>query len=274
MSISPELQRLESRFFNPAIYVITNIRDDHRESMGVSLDEQAEGMISAIPEDSTVVTASGKYSRKIREAAEKNGCRVIVVGKEGSGIMNREIPDHLFRENVELACRAAEAAGVDFEKALGSIIRAGGGVGDKLIRVENEKGSFCFVDGFSVNDSESAEIFVDYWTGRLSIKGKFSVILNTRSDRPTRSVSFARWLAGSGRISNIALTGSHSPAARRALLRAGFPAGDIRIWKNRDISMAGALVTGICDNNSVVFGFGNIHGAGFDIPEILRNEFC
>ncbi|MBD3180223.1 MAG: poly-gamma-glutamate synthase PgsB [Candidatus Latescibacteria bacterium] len=274
MSISPELQQLESRFYNPGVYVITNIRDDHRESMGSSPDEQAEGMISAIPPGSTVVTASGKYTNKIRDAANKRGCRVIISGEGDPDGIKRELPDHLIRENVELACRAAEVAGVDLNKALGSILGYAGEDDNKLIRMENEKGSFCFVDGFSVNDVESAEIFVTYWSDRLSLKGGFSVVLNTRADRPTRSISFAEWLAGNGRISGVAVTGSHAPAARRALKKAGFPGEHISIWKKRDITRAVALVPALCGKDSVVFGFGNIRGAGFDIPEILRNEFC
>jgi len=44
MSIAPELQKLEGSVFQPHIYVITNIRDDHREEMGMNVESQAEAI--------------------------------------------------------------------------------------------------------------------------------------------------------------------------------------------------------------------------------------
>jgi len=36
MSIKPELQIIESKVLNPHYYVITNIREDHLEELGIS----------------------------------------------------------------------------------------------------------------------------------------------------------------------------------------------------------------------------------------------
>lgn len=273
MSISPELQSVETRFFRPGIYVITNIRDDHRESMGMTVDQQAEAMISAIPRSATVITGAERYSDRIRTEAKGKESRVVSI-ENAIGRIKRSLPENVIKENVALACSVAEEAGLDFDRALDSVLESVREEDGKLIEIDSREGTIRFVDGFSVNDVESAERYVNYWTGMLSQRDPIGVILNTRSDRPFRSVSFAGWIAASGRVSRVVITGSHAPAARRALLKAGFQAENITLWRKRQILRAAALLPETFETESVVFGLGNIHGAGFDIPEILRDEFC
>jgi hypothetical protein len=129
-----------------------------------------------------------------------------------------------------------------------------------------------FIDGFSVNDVESAERFVEYWRGRMSYDGDITVVLNTRSDRPKRTLSFAKWLAAARGVVRVIVTGTHAPAARTALVREGFAKEMVLLWSDREARSADALLPEICGRDSVVFGLGNISGLGFAIPKALRHE--
>ncbi len=271
MSIDPELQRLESRFFDPGLYIITNIRDDHGETMGRTAEEQADAILSAIPYDSVVVAGKCAFTEELAAAAGRKRSRVIFAGGPG-GRQIGPLPDGVLDENVAIACAAAEAAGIDFDSALRGILDSIGGDAARPIELAGAGGVIRFVDGFSVNDVESAERFVDYWRGRMAYEGPLTVVLNTRSDRPTRTTSFARWLAAARGISRVIVTGTHAPAARTALLKEGFAKENVLLWNDRQAKRADTLLPEICGRGSVVFGLGNISGLGFVIPKVLRHE--
>lgn len=270
MSIDPELQSLESRFFNPDIYILTNIRDDHREAMGRTVDEQAEAILTSIPSDSVVIAVESTFMERIDAAVRKKNGR-LVKARELDARMTDRLPDGVFADNVALACSAAEAAGIEFETALGSILDSVIEGQESPIEVPGPGGSIRFIDGFPVNDPESADRFVNYWRKRLLYEGGVTVLLNTRADRPARTISFAEWIASGSGISRVIVTGSHAPAARRALLKEGFSGKDIIVWKERQVRHVRALLPEICGDDLVVFGLGNISKAGFTIPEILRH---
>ncbi len=270
MSIDPELQKLESRFFNPDIYILTNIRDDHREVMGRTVDEQAEAILSAIPSDSVVIAVESAFMDRIDAAVrKKNG--TLVKARELDARTADRLPDGVFAENVALAAAAAEVAGIGFETAMDAILDSVPEGQEAPIELPGPGGSIRFIDGFPVNDTESAGRFVKYWRKRLSYEGGVTVLLNTRADRPVRTVSFAEWIASGSGISRVIVTGSHASAARRALLKKGFSGEDITVWKEKEVRRARTLLPEICGDDLVVFGLGNISKAGFTIPEILRH---
>jgi gamma-polyglutamate synthase len=242
MSIDPELQRLESRFFDPDISVITNIRDDHAEAMGRTTEERTEAILSAIPRGGVVVAGPCVCAERLAVARTK-GSRVILTG----GAPDRRIgplPDGVFEENVAIACAAAEAAGVDFDTALRGILDVAAANPARPLDIAGAGRVLRFVDGFAVNDVESAERFVEYWRERLAYAGEAAVLLNTRSDRPTRTLSFAKWLAAARGVSRVIVTGSHAGAAKRALLKEGVPAENVLLWTGDQARRAAALLPG------------------------------
>ena len=271
MSIDPELQRLESRFFDPDICVITNIRDDHAEAMGRTAEERAEAIFSAIPRDCVVVAGPCAFAERLAAAAQRKGSRVVFAG----GAADRRIgplPDGVFEENVAIACAAAEAAGVDFDTALRGILDFAAANAARPLEIAGAGRVIRFIDGFAVNDVESAARFVEYWRGRLAYHGEAAILLNTRSDRPMRTLSFAKWLAAARGVSRVIVTGTHASAAKRALLKEGVSAENVLLWNGAQARRAGTLLPTACGPVGVVFGLGNIAGAGFAIPKALEHE--
>lgn len=271
MSIDPELQRLESRLFAPHVYVITNIREDHGEAMGRTEEERAEAMLSAIPRDCVVVAGPCAFAERLTDASRKMGSRVVFAGGDADRRVGA-LPDGVLEENVAIACAAAEAAGIDRETALRGILDFVGTNAAAPVELAADGGVIRFIDGFAVNDVESAERFVEYWRGRLAYDGEATVLLNTRADRPKRTLSFARWLAAARGISRVIVTGTHAAAARRALLKEGFSKEKVLLWSGAQARRADTLLPAACGKDSVVFGLGNIAGAGFTIPMVLKHE--
>jgi len=269
MSITPDLQRLESRIFKPHIYVITNIRDDHRESMGMSLETQAQSICDAIPENSTVVTNETRFLKLIQENAGKKDSRVVIPDKLET-ILKNKLPPGVFSENVSLAMTVCDLAGV------GDTL-AGEGIIDRIsqnispfFQISNGEKKIDFLNAFSANDVDSTRSFIDFWKEKSGYCGKFSVILNTRDDRPLRTDQFVLWIVSIlPSVQKIFITGTHYLRAKSLLRKRGVNRDCIHIWKRADIDTIKKNLLDTVPDRSMVVGLGNIGGDGKQIINIL-----
>lgn len=270
MSIDPELQRMESSIYNPHIYVITNIKDDHREEMGKNIDEQADAICQAIPEKCTVITNEIHFLDKIREYASVKGSQVIV-----PGLSDHESPDNLpfgvFPENIELALTVCDVAGADRLLAREGILKYVQSRESPLSTVYHEARKIIFLNAFAVNDVESTAFFIQHWQEKIGYRGKISLVLNTRADRPIRTDLFAGWVAkGILAFENIIVTGDHAMRAKYSLVKAGFDKEKLFVWRARQIENLKEHLFQITEDGSLVVGIGNIGGDGFNILNKLR----
>ena len=270
MSISPELQRLESRFFKPHIYVITNIKDDHREEMGKMLEDQADSICNAIPANCTVITNELRYLDKIREIATANNSLVVSPQPLKPELLKR-LPFGIFPENISLAIAVCDVAGFNYELAEEGIINRILSSKSPLFSINYDSKEIKFLNAFAVNDVDSTSSFLKHWQKNLGNNGKISVILNTRADRPIRTDLFAGWISDiSSSISNIIVTGDHVNRAKYSMLKAGVDNGKIYIWQSKHLKRLKKNLFNMIDDGSLVVGVGNIGGDGFTILSELK----
>jgi gamma-polyglutamate synthase len=271
MSILPELQKLESRVLSPHIYIITNIRDDHREEMGNSLLEQAEAICSAIPYNSTVLTSEEYFLPLINKYALNRNCKVIQINsidKKYSSLL----PEGVFAINIALALAVCRLVGVNEDSAFNNILKIIRDEPDPLINLIINEKEIRFINGFAVNDVPSAEDFLKYWKNKYENTKEVLLILNTRNDRPVRSLQFAEWIGTLNSVSKVILTGTHIPRTRKEIIKSGFDKNKIFTWNKSQITNPLNSLDKIVSKNSIVFGLGNIAGDGFVILDSLYNS--
>jgi poly-gamma-glutamate synthase PgsB/CapB len=268
MSILPELQKLESRIFSPHLYIITNIRDDHREEMGDTLEEQAEAICSAIPFNSVVLTTEEIFLPLIKSYAEKRKSIVVYVNKIDEKYAEL-VPDGVFPINIALALEVCRIAGVDPVISFANIMQEIKKKPQPLIVFKDMGQEISFVDGFAVNDIPSAENFIKYWKNKNGNSRDLIIILNTRNDRPIRSMQFAAWIGTMKNLSKVVLTGTHLPRTKREIIKSGFDKNKILIWNQTQIKNSFESLQMITQNDALVFGLGNIAGDGLLILESL-----
>lgn len=268
MSLQPELQRLEGRFYRPHILVLTAITDDHREHMGFDPAKQAEVICEAMPDHAVVITEDSSYIEVIRRYAEKKSCDVVMAALPEEHTLP-EIPDGVFTSNVALALTACREAGVDGSVALPAILEEARRIADKPIRLEDVGPNVTFINGFAVNDVPSAIDYIDSWRDKIPSIANLVVILNTRNDRPIRSRIFAEWLAGMSEPVSVILTGNHVGYAKWALKRCGMNPQAIQVWKGRQIKSARDILKTMNLKDTLIVGLGNIHGDGFQVVSVI-----
>lgn len=270
MSIAPELQKVEGSIFKPHLYVITNIRDDHREVMGEDPEAQAEAICSAIPANCRVITGEKKFIGKIEEKATAGNSTVIRAGELDERLRER-LPYGIFPENVALALTVCREAGIDPEQAEKGIMNWIAGTQSPLRTIEYGGKKIRFLNAFAVNDTVSTESFIGHWKEVSGHTGRISVILNTRADRPVRTDLFAEWIAKNrDSLDLVIVTGSHRRRALNRLSAAGFEKGKVICWNRREMHNPLKSLASTVADGSFVTGTGNIGGDGFHIINELR----
>ena len=268
MSIDPALQKLESSFFKPDIYIITNIKDDHHEKMGDTMDSHVKSICSAIPYNSKIIACERPYMNIIKDRAiAKNSTFIKALDLHDSE--KRKIPDTVHESNVKLALTACIEAGISREYAFKGILKSISKSESPLCSIPNDKHNQFFLNAFSINDTQSASDFLSFWTKKLSVADKIVVVFNTRSDRPIRTDLFTEWIKSNhAKITTVILTGDHKIRANRKLAAMNLNIQIKRMRINSRTRIKDTIMEN-AGNAGLIVGIGNVKGLGYRII----NEF-
>ena len=271
MSIRPELQQLEGRHFRPHVYILTNVKDDHREALGDSLTEQAIALCSAMAPGSTVITTDDDHLPILREIAARRGNKVIVAGTL-SPEQKESLPEGVFAVNVALAVAACRECGVPEKISFPAILNEAA----KSVRIAAQIGDaerFHVVDGFAVNDVPSARDFIEYWQQRLPETSNLVVLFNARADRPLRSKVFAEYLPTISNLKRVIVFGTHAPYMKMALISQGYPRESVTLWTSEQVATPVKALSSLgLTSQDLAIGIGNIGGDGHHVSEVLAGE--
>ncbi len=199
MCIRPKNMIAESRFVRPTISVITNVRADHLDVMGPSLEDVAWNLSGIVPTNGIVVTAEKKYIPIIRKRAEEKNAKVVEVDPD-------TVPDDslskfsymIFKENIAIALKVCELLRVPPDEALKGMLEAKPDPG--LIRILNgviANHIVRLIAAFGVNDVDSTRLVFQELSHRGAI-GEQRILVGmfyAREDRVTRTLEFAQVMA-------------------------------------------------------------------------------
>ena len=199
MSIRPKNIIAESKFVKPTISVITNVRADHLDVMGPSLEDAAWNLSGIVPANGIVVTAEKKYLPIIRKRAAEQGARVVPVESD-------TVPDEtlsrfsymIFKENIAVALKVCDLLGVPADEALKGMILAKPDPGlTRILNIFLANHNVRLIAAFGVNDVDSTKVVFDE-LGRRGIIDKQRLLVgmfHAREDRVTRTLEFAQLMA-------------------------------------------------------------------------------
>jgi poly-gamma-glutamate synthase PgsB/CapB len=281
MAVKPLYQEYaQDRMVRSDITVITNVRADHQEEMGESLEEIADAMSKTIPRGGVLITSEERIDlreRLGRNAAERHS-RLVYADPESVDPDEMVGFDHLqFRENVAIGLAVARHLGIDREAALRGMLGAAPDIGVvRLRRYPIGDKTVLWVPMFAANDRESVLITFDeierHYGPDVSVIG----ILNNRLDRGRRAEQFADLAATDlrTRLHHVVTFGAYEDLMTQRMVRAGLPReritnlGDtVRPSLAQILSTIEGLISG---TDGVLIGLVNIHTAQ---AELLMEHF-
>jgi len=199
MSIRPKNIIAESKFVRSTISVITNVRADHLDVMGPSLEDVAWNLSGIVPSNGVVVTAEKKYIPIIRKRAEEKSAKVIEVDPDTvSDETLSKFPYLIFKENIAVALKVCELLKVPEDETLKGMFDAKPDPG--LTRILNgviANHNVRLIAAFGVNDVDSTGLVFQELSRRGVMEEQRMLIgmFHAREDRVTRTLEFARVMA-------------------------------------------------------------------------------
>ncbi len=261
MSLKPEYQRMETQFFCPTISILAAIEDDHREEMGETDAERVAAIAESIPFNSFVITSDSKHFSALEAIASVRKSRLIMAPALTVGQISL-LPEGIFPDNAALAVAAAVQIGIEEQMAFSVMTSFSSKSECSEFLINNVP--VRFINGFAVNDIPSAERFFRLWKDDHA-DSETIFIVNTRNDRPLRTVQFARWCSELLQIRHVYITGTHSAFAYRTMIEMNVACSTLTV--DRLFSH----IKGTIDRPTDIFGFGNIAGDGFIILDQISS---
>jgi len=190
MAVQPQYQWIsEHRMVRSHFGVITNVRPDHLEEMGPTLDDVTYSLCNTVPVDGTLITGEDQQQDILRTVAEHNGSAFI--HSTASSITEDELDQFSYMEhpaNVAVALDVCQEAGVQRKVALAGMQNVQPDLGALIAwNLENDGKRIRFVNGMAANDPVSTLQIWKFVINRYPAEGGTCVFFNSRDDRPTRT---------------------------------------------------------------------------------------
>jgi len=266
MSIGPECLAAESKkIIRPELLVVTNVRLDHEEEMGRTIETIAASLAAAVPPGGTILLPDRERYPVFDHAARKLRSRVIPISSEEEGDVPSEFD---FPDNLRLALAAAAHFGVDRATALRGIAAARLDFGSLRIwtAVSPLSGRSWRLAGlFAANEPESTRLALERLRRRSPFAGRRLIALvNLRADRASRT---RQWLAAirSGffaEFDRLVFIGEQASALARIRFSRGEGIPIVGAVSGRSADKVMAAIWPLSEGEAVVVGVGNIAGIG------------
>lgn len=192
MAVHPELQEFcEQRLIRAHIGVVTNIRADHEDVMGSSIDGIAAALSNTIPASGVLVTTP--EAKVLLEKLHNNAPIVVASGQQLDRSLLQGFVYEVIPDNVAIALTVCELAGVDAQTAITGMRQAAPDAGNlQLTQFMLAGKKVKMINALAANDPEST---LWLWEQYVEKSGQTVVLLNCRKDRNFRTVQLCELLS-------------------------------------------------------------------------------
>lgn len=228
MAVHPLYQRVsQDQIVKGTITIITNVREDHQDVMGESLEEIADSLSNTIPYKGLLIT--GEDRPYLRDQLRRNtqARRSDFLYADPAAVTDEDMAgfNYLsFKENIACGLALAEMLGIPRDVALRGMQKSIPDIGVVFVqRVMIQGKEVVWAPLFAVNDRESTLIGMEalrpyYEPGATRIG-----ILNNRYDRAMRAIQFAEIAARDLDFDYLITFGAYEEQVTQTLIDHGFP---------------------------------------------------
>jgi poly-gamma-glutamate synthase PgsB/CapB len=269
MALQPKYQEwAENMVIRSHIGVITNVREDHQDVMGETLEEIAVSMAHMCPKNGYLLSAEYVPALQdvLRREAEKRGSQLIVA--DPTSVRDDEIArfDYLaFKDNIALGLAVANLLGIDRETAMRGMIKSRGDIGVVRLQHVTLRGKpVTWANLFAVNDRESMVISMQMLESYCDEKTIKIGILNNRYDRERRAEQFGDVAVKDLSFDWLITFGAYEDLVTRKLLSNKYPRERIVNLGFNINPTIDQIIDAIAnmipeDHKAMMVGFVNIH---------------
>jgi poly-gamma-glutamate synthase PgsB/CapB len=273
MAVMPALQEInQEKLIRSTIGVLCNVREDHLEEMGPTLDDVARSLSRSMPVGGVCITAEVDRFAVLQQEADRRSCRLVYADPES--VLDEEMDPFTwftFKENVAIALAVAAECGVSRGDALTGMYTAPPDPGVLTVetyRIEDK--TLHLANVFAANDPNSTLMNVQQLRERGALAGDLFVLINCRPDRVERNGQMGA-IVSDLEADKLFVIGAPSKSALDAVPRS---------WQGKALDLGGLhrtaedifrTIVREIDVEASVVAIGNIHGQGELLLEHLEH---
>ena len=232
MALKPAYQYTsENMIVHSNIGVLTNVREDHQDVMGESLEEICASLLSTCPSDGILITSEQNpdIQKLMFETAAERGTQVIVADPESVSDDELQRFDYIaFKENVAIGVALAELLGIPHELAMKGMVEAAPDPGVlRMKELEIGGKHVTWANLFAVNDRESMTVAMEKLVPFMTEETITVGILNNRSDSERRAIQFADVAVNDLDFDRLVTFGAYESLVTSRLVQNGYPEAQI-----------------------------------------------
>ena len=262
MAVNPQYQWVsEQKIVKSTIGVLTNVRPDHLDEMGISMDQITKSMANTIPFNGIMVTSEDKKVDILSDISKERNTEFHLAEIEFKSDDLNDFKYLEHTENIQLALKVCELCGVKKEIAINGMKKCKPDPGALTIwNIKNNKKSFKFINAFAANDPASTLKTWQMINSRI-ISNNFAIFLNTRIDRQYRTVQLINLIFKELKPKVLILRGENFPKELKKLMTEN---SNIKVYKFPYSIKQNKLIKFMAEDldNFIVLGIGNIVGWG------------
>jgi poly-gamma-glutamate synthase PgsB/CapB len=277
MAVRPDIQKTaEHQIMHSTIGVITNVRPDHLDVMGPTVDDVAVNLATTVPRNAVMVLGDSRYAGVVGRVARERGsilkvCRPDEVPPEwmqGFGYLEHE-------ENVATVLTVTRQLNIPDEVALRGMYKARPDVGVCARWDLRHQGcAIEFHNIFAANDLEST---VTIWqklglrATRLDEAWTSVALLNLRADRIDRSLQYAEAVEKALIADHYILIGGVPMSVQRRF-ESVIPGNRLWVHGNGPVEEVFNRIAGFGKGEARIGAAGNIGGIGHQILAFVAGD--
>lgn len=275
MALQPQYQKItEQQMVKATIGVITNIRLDHLDVMGPTLDDVAKAISGTIPSNSHLFTAEDRYFNFSRKIAEKRNSKAYQ--SKAETVSEDEMKGFRYVEhkiNVALALDICTHLGIDREVALAEMKKTTPDEGVLTISfVKDEGREISFYNAFAANDPESSLMLWNTITQNVKNDEQAIVLLNTRHDRQDRARQLIEMIAAKMEFDKVALIGESCDLVKEMALKNAIPEHKIANIGRKPTEEVFKELSRLVKERATIVGIGNMGAGGAELVKYYQKR--
>jgi gamma-polyglutamate synthase len=272
MAVQPPLQEVnQTKLIRSSIGVLCNVRDDHLDEMGPTLDDVARSLSRSMPEGGVCITAETERFSILEEEAARRNCRLIYADPASvSDIEMEGFKFFTFKENVAIAVAVANELGIDRAEAIRGMWEAAPDPG--VLTVEQyslgEK-SLRLANLFAANDPSSTVMGFEQLMNQDAVCPPIFTLINCRPDRVERNRQMGM-IVERLKTEKLFVVG-HPSRSATAAVPAGFEGTVTDLGgHDRDPEQIVEAILAEIEAEASLVAIGNIHGQGERLMDHLE----
>lgn len=264
MAVNPELQYIcENKILKSDISIITNVREDHLDEMGNTLNEIARSLSNTIPTNGVLFTGDSNFFKFFKEEGKIKNTKVVLCNN-----LKKEYEKIDFAVNVAIAVDVCKYLGIEEEQALSGMRKYHKDPGVlKTICYKNLKGKKIYlVNALAANDPNSSEIILEKISKKNYFNNEKIILVNNRKDRVSRWEQYIKFVKkNEKKFDKIIISGENKKLFYHHLMKEKILKEKIEILLNNNYFDT-------LDNDTFIIAVGNICGHGKEIINFMEEK--